>query len=173
MITLLCPLEPSLSRSPSAKRLCSNESWDFCRTEMSSGGTGSCRTHGCVCANEIKTQTRASQGKYLIVCSLDQLQVYVCNYLYSLYLVLLHHALDLVADFACVVGHSEMGIFAEFVPAEVGIIRQLLLQTHAKLLRIRCSVQTTLLKDRQTKRADKELEGQEEKVIFFRFLSLR
>lgn len=62
------------------------------------------------------------KGKHFIVFILDQLHIHVRNHLYSLYLVLLHHALDLVADFACVVGHSEMGLFAEFVPAEVGII---------------------------------------------------
>lgn len=53
-----------------------------------------------------------------------------------LYLILLHHASDLIADFACIVGDREVGLFTEFVPADVGISRQLLLQTHTELLSI-------------------------------------
>lgn len=43
------------------------------------------------------------------------------------YLVFLHHALYDVADFASIMGHSEVWHFAELVPADVGIITELLL----------------------------------------------
>ncbi len=52
------------------------------------------------------------------------------------HLVLLHHALYLVADFASVMGHSEVRLLAEFVKADVGVIAELLLQTNPKCLRI-------------------------------------
>lgn len=47
-----------------------------------------------------------------------------------LYLVFLYHALYLVADFTSVMGHCEVRHLAELVPADVGIITELLLQTN-------------------------------------------
>ena len=52
------------------------------------------------------------------------------------HLVLLHHPLYLVVDFAGVMGHSEVGLLAELVPADVGVVAELLLQTNPECLRI-------------------------------------
>ena len=57
--------------------------------------------------------------------------MFVC---FSTHLVFLHHPLDLVGDLASVMGHSEVRLFAELVPADVGIIAELLLQTHLHCL---------------------------------------
>lgn len=48
----------------------------------------------------------------------------------SAYLVFLHHALYLVVDLASVMSHSEVRHLAELVPADVGVITELLLQTN-------------------------------------------
>lgn len=45
-------------------------------------------------------------------------------------------------------GHSEVRQLAELVPADVGIITELLLQTNPECLRVRGSVKTTLLQDK-------------------------
>lgn len=55
---------------------------------------------------------------------------------YSTHLVFLHHPLYLVVDFASVMGHSEVWLLAELVPADVGIITELLLQTNPECLRV-------------------------------------
>lgn len=58
------------------------------------------------------------------------------------YLVLLHHAFNLIADLPSIVGHDEMGLLAELVPAHSVIARQLLLQARHDLLGVRGSVQS-------------------------------
>lgn len=65
------------------------------------------------------------------------------------YLVFLHHALYLVVNFACIMGHSEVWHLAEPVPADVGITAKLLLQTNPQTCSIRSSVETTLLYNKQ------------------------
>lgn len=43
------------------------------------------------------------------------------------HLVLLHHPLYLVGDFASVMGHGEMWHLAELVPADVGVLTEFFL----------------------------------------------
>ena len=62
------------------------------------------------------------------------------------YLVLLHHALDLVADGPGVVGDAEVRLLAELVPADAAVVAQLLLQACAELPGVRRTVQTALLR---------------------------
>lgn len=44
-----------------------------------------------------------------------------------MHLVFLHHALDLVVDFASVMGHGEVWLLAELIPADVSVITEILL----------------------------------------------
>lgn len=68
----------------------------------------------------------------------------------STHLVFLHHFLDLVADSTGVMGHGEVWLPAEPVPADVGVITELLLQANPESLCIRGSIQTTLLRGNAT-----------------------
>lgn len=61
------------------------------------------------------------------------------------HLVFLHHPLYLVVDFASIMGHSEVWLLAELVPADVGVITELLLQTNPQCFCVRGSIKTTLL----------------------------
>lgn len=67
------------------------------------------------------------------------------------HLVFLHHPLYPVVDFASVMGHGEVWLLAELVPADVGVITELLLQTNPERLCIGGSIKTTLLQGRYGK----------------------
>lgn len=60
-------------------------------------------------------------------------------------LVLLHHPLYLVVDLASVVGHGEVRLLTELVPAYVGVLAELLLQANPKCLWFRGPIETTFL----------------------------
>lgn len=61
------------------------------------------------------------------------------------YLVLLHHSLDLVVDLASVVGYGEVRLLTELVPAYIGVLAEILLQTNPKCPRFRGPIETTFL----------------------------
>lgn len=62
------------------------------------------------------------------------------------HLVLLHHSLYLVVDLASIVGHSKVWLLAELVPAYVGVLAELLLQTNPKCPWFGGPIETTLLR---------------------------
>lgn len=62
-------------------------------------------------------------------------------------LVLLHHPLYMVVDLASVVGHSEVGLLTELVPAYVGVLAELLLQAKPKCLWLGDPIETTFLQE--------------------------
>lgn len=61
------------------------------------------------------------------------------------HLVFLHNPLYPVVDFASIMGHSEVRLLAELVPADVAVITELLLHTNPQCLCVWGSIETTLL----------------------------
>lgn len=129
-MTLLRPLVVEFSAPLSVKIWCSSGLSEFCSRLVSSRGTGSCRSD--TLRWIFNTWTMCLWSAMLVPLSLHNL-------------VLLHHPLYLVVDLASVVGHGEVRLLTELVPAYVGVLAELLLQTNPKCLWFRGPIETTFL----------------------------